>query len=103
MYILPFVLTMVLLAALIVTLFYVCRKRQLQKAELKLKLKQQYDYEMRLCTDEPPPVCYDDLKLELCLHKGRFGDVSYRMVSVKDAHNYRIDCIALMYHHAIFT
>ena len=66
---------LLVISLIIVAVFYVCRRHR-QRKEIALQSKIAQYNEMRMYSNEPPDVNYDDMKLEVCLHRGRFGDVS---------------------------
>jgi len=65
---------LIFLGVISIIVFYQYRKKALDKRANQLKIEQ-YNYDMRMYNEEPPVVNYDDLKLEQCLHRGRFGEV----------------------------
>lgn len=65
-----------ILSLIIVVGFYIIRKRNQQK-QLALQNKvDQYNYDMRMYSPDPPLVNFDDMVMGTCIHRGRFGDVS---------------------------
>lgn len=70
--------TLLIFSAIIIAAFIICRRRSQRKRLAMTKMAQ--CNEMGMYSDDPPDVNYDDMKLELCLHRGRFGDVSYSCI-----------------------
>lgn len=66
---------LMLLAACGTLIFWVTsRRRERARRELQLKMSP-YNYDMAMYSAEPPLVNVADLKLDTCIHRGRFGDV----------------------------
>ena len=71
-------IAILLLVSVVVTIIYYIYRKRRQADEKALQLKMdQYNYDMRIYSDEPPVVNYDDMTMGSCIHRGRFGDVSY--------------------------